>query len=144
MIRRRAVVASAFIVLAAWLTAGPVRSQSVADFYKGKNLDLYVGSDPGGEYDLLTRLGSRWLGKHIPGNPNVVVHNMPGGGGIKMAIYLYNVPAKDGTNMGVILNNLPALQATHDPNVPIDLTRMFWVGSISPRSEEHTSELQSH
>jgi tripartite-type tricarboxylate transporter receptor subunit TctC len=135
MIRHHAVVVSAVSLL---MLAAPVRAQSLADFYKGKNLDLYVGSDPGGEYDLLTRLGSRWLGKHIPGNPNVVVHNMPGGGGIKMAIYLYNVPPKDGTNMGVILNNLPALQATHDSNVPIDLTKMFWIGSISPAAETMT------
>jgi tripartite-type tricarboxylate transporter receptor subunit TctC len=133
MIRRIAIVASSALLLSA-----PVHAQSVADFYKGKNLDVYVGTDPGGEYDLLTRLAARWLGKHIPGNPNVVVHNMPGGGGIKMAIYLYNVPPKDGTNMGVILNNLPALQATHDPNVPIDLTRMFWIGSISPAAETMT------
>jgi tripartite-type tricarboxylate transporter receptor subunit TctC len=137
MIRGHAIVASA--VLAALAVAVPASAQSVADFYKGKNLDLYVGSDPGGEYDLLTRLGGRHLGKHVPGTPNVVVHNMPGGGGIKMAIYLYNVPPKDGTTMGVILNNLPGLQATHDPNVPIDLTAMRWIGSISPAVETMTA-----
>ena len=139
MIHRHIIGAFAVASVAALAgLAAPVHAQSVADFYKGKTIDLYVGSDPGGEYDLLTRLGARHIGRHIPGTPNVVVHNMPGGGGIKMAIYLYNVPAKDGTNMGVILNNLAGLQATHDPNVPIDLTKMFWIGSISPAAETMT------
>lgn len=140
MIRRhaRGAVCAASIAAVAALASAPAEAQSVADFYKGKSIDLYVGSDPGGEYDLLTRLGARHLGKHVPGNPNIVVHNMPGGGGIKMAIYLYNVPAKDGTNMGVILNNLPGLQAVHDKNVPIDLTAMQWIGSMAPAVETMT------
>ena len=140
MIGRHALSAfgGALAVAAVAGLAVPAHAQSVADFYKGKTLDLYVGSDPGGEYDLLTRLVARHFGRLIPGTPNVVVHNMPGGGGIKMAIYLYNVPAKDGASMGVILNNLPGLQATHDPNVPIDLTKMFWIGSISPAAETMT------
>jgi tripartite-type tricarboxylate transporter receptor subunit TctC len=127
-----------FMAAFAMLASIPASAQTVGDFYKGKSIDLYVGSDPGGEYDLLTRLGARHLGRHIPGNPNVVVHNMPGGGGIKMAIYLYNVPAKDGASMGVILNNLPGLQAVHDKNVPIDLTAIQWIGSISPAVETMT------
>ncbi|HTI88071.1 MAG TPA: hypothetical protein VL966_15825 [Alphaproteobacteria bacterium] len=139
MIRGHAIVASTVVAGLALAASVPAAAQSIADFYKGKNIDLYVGSDPGGEYDLLTRLGARHLGKHVPGTPNVVVHNMPGGGGIKMAIYLYNVPPKDGTTMGVILNNLPGLQATHDTNVPIDLTAMRWIGSISPAVETMTA-----
>jgi tripartite-type tricarboxylate transporter receptor subunit TctC len=111
-----------FMAAFAMLASIPASAQTVGDFYKGKSIDLYVGSDPGGEYDLLTRLGARHLGRHIPGNPNVVVHNMPGGGGIKMAIYLYNVPAKD----------------VHDKNVPIDLTAIQWIGSISPAVETMT------
>jgi tripartite-type tricarboxylate transporter receptor subunit TctC len=134
----RGAVCAASVAALTVIASAPAGAQSAADFYKGKSIDLYVGSDPGGEYDLLTRLGGRHLGKHIPGNPGVVVHNMPGGGGIKMAIYLYNVPAKDGTSMGVILNNLPGLQAVHDKNVPIDLTAMQWIGSIAPAVETMT------
>ncbi|MGE5538280.1 MAG: Bug family tripartite tricarboxylate transporter substrate binding protein [Gemmatimonas sp.] len=139
MIRAHALGASAVLAGLVLTLSVPASAQGSAEFYKGKSIDLYVGSDPGGEYDLLTRLGARHLGKHVPGNPNIVVHNMPGGGGIKMAIYLYNVPPKDGTTMGVILNNLPGLQATHDPNVPIDLTAMQWIGSISPAVETMTA-----
>jgi tripartite-type tricarboxylate transporter receptor subunit TctC len=138
MIRRSATTASvAALVAAALACAHPAAAQSGGDF-KGKQVELLIGSDPGGEYDLLARLLARHYGRHLPGEPNVVPRNMPGGGGIKSALYLYNVPAKDGTSIGVIQNNLPGLAAIHDKNVPIDFTTLGWLGTISPAAETMT------
>lgn len=112
--------------------AGPAAADAVTDFYKSKRMQLYVGTTPGGEYDTQSRMVSRHLGRHIPGNPTFTVQNMPGGGGIKMALWLHNVPAKDGTNMGVIGNNFPAMQAVGHPSIKIDFTKFNWIGAIAP------------
>src|SRR6187402_3208197 len=84
-----------FLALPQWAQA-----QSVADFYRGKNLNLIVGYSAGGGYDTYSRILARHLGKHIPGNPSIVVQNMPGAGSLKFANYLYNVAPKDGTTIG--------------------------------------------
>src|SRR5436190_22795419 len=69
----------------------------VANFYKGKTVHMIVGFPAGGGYDAYTRLIGRHLGKHIPGNPTVVVENMSGAGSIVAANHNYNVAPKDGT-----------------------------------------------
>src|SRR4029079_1444823 len=92
---RRAVVFS-LLALAALLPQGARAQGSVADFYLGRNVNLIVGYSPGGGYDTYTRILARHLGKHIPGNPAIVVQNMPGAGSLKLANYLYNVAPKDG------------------------------------------------
>ena len=66
----------------------PAQAQSVADFYRGKTVNVLIGVSLGGEYDLQARLVARHIGKHIPGRPNVVPQNMTGAGGINMANYL--------------------------------------------------------
>ena len=63
------------------LGAASARAQSVEDFYRGKTISMVVSSSPGGGYDALSRTLARHLGKHIPGNPMVVVRHMPGAGG---------------------------------------------------------------
>lgn len=132
---RRCGFALSFAIVVALAAASTRPAAAQSEFFKGKDIDLLIGTDPGGEYDLLARLLARHYGAHIPGKPNIVARNMPGGGGIKMAIYLYNVPTRDGTSFGVIANNLPGLAAVHDKNVPIDFTTMNWLGSISPAVE---------
>jgi tripartite-type tricarboxylate transporter receptor subunit TctC len=77
-------------------------AQSVADFYKGKSIQLMVGFGTGGEDDLWARTISRHLGNHIPGNPTIVVQHMPGSGGLLVANRLFNTAAKDGTAVGMI------------------------------------------
>src|SRR6516225_831993 len=69
-------------------------------FYKGKTISLIVGSSPAGGYDTYGRLLARHLGKELPGQPNFVVQNMPGAGGLRAANHLYNVAAKDGSVIG--------------------------------------------
>jgi tripartite-type tricarboxylate transporter receptor subunit TctC len=78
----------------------PAAADPVADFYRGKTVTVLIGVSPGGEYDLQARLIARFIGRHIPGNPNVVVQNMPGAGGNTSAAYVANVAAKDGTVIG--------------------------------------------
>src|SRR4051812_48417296 len=85
---------------AAWCS--PTHAQSVADFYKGRNLDLYIGYSVGGGYDLYARLLARHLGKHIPGNPTVLPQNMPGAGSLRLTNWLYGAAAKDGSVIGAI------------------------------------------
>ncbi len=75
-------------------------AQSPADFYKGKTVDLHIGYSAGGGYDLYARMIARHLGKHIPGNPQVVPKNMEGAGSLRLANWLYSVAPKDGTALG--------------------------------------------
>ncbi len=120
------------------LLAAPASAQSVADFYKGKTVNVLIGVGVGGEYDLHARLVSRYIGKHIPGAPVLVPQNMLGAGGAKMAAYLADVAPKDGTNIGMIANNFPAMQAAGVEVIRFDLGKFQWIGSISPTVETMT------
>src|SRR5665213_2233164 len=79
------------------------------DFYKGKQINLVVGYGPGGGYDITARLVARYLGKFIPGNPNVVVQNMPDAGSMRAANYLYANAPKDGSTFGLIARDMPLI-----------------------------------
>jgi len=79
------------------------------DFYRGKTIDIIVATSPAGGYDQYARLLARHMGKHIPGNPNFVVQNMPGAGGIRAANYLFNVARKDGTVIAIINRETPLI-----------------------------------
>ncbi len=118
--------------------AAPASAQSPADFYKGKNVNVLIGVGVGGEYDLHARLVARYIGKHIPGNPQMISQNMTGAGGAKMAAYLADVAPKDGTNIGMIANNFPAMQAAGLDVIRFDLGKFQWIGSISPTVETMT------
>ncbi|MDP2356993.1 MAG: hypothetical protein Q8M31_13155 [Beijerinckiaceae bacterium] len=121
------------------LLAAPASAQSVAEFYKGKTVNVLIGVGVGGEYDLHARLVSRYIGKHIPGAPTLVPQNMLGAGGAKMAAYLAEVAPKDGTNIGMIANNFPAMQAAGLEVIRFDVGKFQWIGSISPTVETMTA-----
>ena len=107
-------------------------ADAVADFYKNRTVQVIVGYGPGGGYDLYARALSRSLGKHIPGNPEVVPQNMPGAGGLKAMNYLYNVARKDGTVIATFARGLvigPLLG--HTQGTQFRATKFNWVGSIS-------------
>ena len=130
--------ATALVAGLAAFAAAPAAAQSVADFYKGKNVNVLIGVGVGGEYDLHARVVARHIGKHVPGTPNFVPQNMTGAGGAKMAAYLADVAAKDGTNIGMIANNFPAMQAAGLEVIRFDLGKFQWIGSISPTVETMT------
>src|SRR5258708_4190176 len=87
------------------------QAETVAEFYRGKTVNVYIGVGVGGEYDIQARLVARHIGKHIPGKPTVVPQNMTGAGGLRMINYLYVVAPKDGLSIRVIANALPGLPA---------------------------------
>ena len=104
---RKGVVAAALMLAA--LAASQARADAVADFYRGKQINLVVGYGPGGGYDVYARLVGRHLGRHIPGQPSVVVQNMPGAGSLRAVNYLYNVAARDGTTLAHFARNMPLI-----------------------------------
>src|SRR5258708_23861045 len=108
------------------------QAQTVAEFYRGKTINVYIGVGVGGEYDIQARLVARHIGKHISGNPSVVPQNMTGAGGLRMINYLYNVAPKDGTSIGMIANASVAMQAVGISGAQFDAAQMQWLGSISP------------
>src|ERR1700720_2494546 len=108
------------------------RSDDVADFYAGKNVQLVIGYATGGGYDEYARLLGRHIGRHIPGNPTVVVQNMPGAGSIRTANYLYSVAPKDGTTIGGFARGVfldPLLGRTEGNRY--DAAKFGWLGSIT-------------
>ena len=102
-VRHRTACAGVVVVLLSALAPFVAYAQeSVEQFYKGKQINLVIGTSPGGGYDTYGRLVARRLGNYIPGNPTMVPQNMPGAGGIKVMNYLYNVAARDGTVLGYL------------------------------------------
>ena len=128
---------SPVVALVSALLASPLAAQAepIADFYKGKTVNVYIGVGVGGEYDIQARLVARHIGKHIPGNPTLVPQNMTGAGGLRMINYLYNVAPKDGASIGMIANAFPAMQAVGIAGVQFDAAKMQWLGSIAPAVE---------
>src|SRR3954470_11868906 len=114
-------------LLAGWSTAAGGQS-----FYAGKSIDLLIGADAGGGYDVAGRAIARHLGRHIPGNPGIVVKNMAGASGLTMMNNLYNVAARDGTVIGLSENNVayePLLGTATGANVRFDTSRLNWIGN---------------
>lgn len=103
---------------------------AVADFYRGKQLRIVVGSAVGGAYDIYARAVARQIVHHIPGNPTIIVQNQPAAGGMVMTNQLYNQGPKDGTVIGAPLNGVPTapmLQA----GAQFDASKLHWLGSIN-------------
>jgi tripartite-type tricarboxylate transporter receptor subunit TctC len=102
----------------------------VAEFYRGKTVALLIGFGPGGGYDTYARQLARHLGRHIPGNPNVVPQNMPGAGGLAAANFLYNVAPPDGLTLATFgpFNALEPLFG--NPSARFDPTKFNWIGKM--------------
>ena len=113
MIIRGAGLLVGFLVLGAPASA----QETVADFYKGKQIRVIVPSAAGGGFDLYARYLSRHLGRYIPGNPTFVVQNMPGAGGLAAANHLYTRAAKDGLTIGTLQGPSTYAQVGNSPNV---------------------------
>ena len=124
---------AAFAVLVAMVGAagGIAAADPIAEFYKGRTVTIIVTSQPGGGYDVLSRIVARHLTGHLPGNPAVAVTHMTGAGGIVGTNHVYANAPKDGTVMGAPNNNVPfeplfgTKQATFDP------LKLQWLGTPS-------------
>jgi tripartite-type tricarboxylate transporter receptor subunit TctC len=102
-----------------------------SDFYRGKTVNLVVSASAGGGYDIMGRTIAKYLGKHIPGNPRVIVSNMPGAGGLTAMNYLYRNAPKDGSFIGGVQNNLPFEPLLGTKEAIYDPTKFNWLGSPS-------------
>ncbi|MEA2986340.1 MAG: hypothetical protein QOD94_2594 [Alphaproteobacteria bacterium] len=139
-------VSAVFLVLAFFSTSA--FADPVADFYKGKQITFVIRSGVGGGYDLYARVLGRHIGKHIPGNPQVIPINMPGGGGIKAANYVANVAPKDGTILTMVSQGLAVDQALGiNHGLDADLRDFHWVGNMSSHNQVtvvwHTSKTKT-
>ena len=106
----------------------PARSQA-NDFYKGKTIRFVVGLAPGGGYDLSARTVGRHMGKHIPGNPTIVVENMTGAGSLIAANYTFNSAKPDGLFVGIWNSALVLRQALGDKAMRFDARKFGWIGA---------------
>jgi tripartite-type tricarboxylate transporter receptor subunit TctC len=113
------------------ITHSPAVAAGEETFYRGKSISIQVGYAPGGGYDLNTRLFARRFGSHIPGNPTVIVENMPGAGSMKLANYIYNVAPKDGTVLGVFAASVALEPLFKDSQANYDTNRFSWIGSLT-------------
>jgi tripartite-type tricarboxylate transporter receptor subunit TctC len=113
------------------VATSPVRAEDeVATFYKGKTVRMMVGTAPGGGVDLIGRLVARHLRGHIPGNPNIIVQNMPGAGSVQMSNNIANTGARDGTVIGAPLNGMPTAPLLAPKAARFDPTKLNWIGSV--------------
>jgi tripartite-type tricarboxylate transporter receptor subunit TctC len=122
------VVASACLALAGTVAA---QAQPVEDFYRGRTVNLVIGYSVGGGYDIHGRLLARHLGKHIPGNPGIIVQNMPGGGSLRSANFLYNAAPKDGSTIGIFSRGMAMEPLIGASNTQYDARKFSWLGSIT-------------
>ena len=105
------------------------------DFYEGKTIKIVVGNPVGGGFDVHARLVARYLGGHISGNPNVIITNMPGGGGIAAANYMFQAAKADGLTIGVWNPSLILRQVLGDEGIRFESAKFRWIGSITRTTE---------
>jgi tripartite-type tricarboxylate transporter receptor subunit TctC len=102
------------------------------DFYKGKLFTIVVGFSPAGGYDNYARVLSRYIGNHIPGNPTVIVQNMPGAGSLTSVRYLNLTAPKDGTVMVIFNPGMVTHSIIQPDKINLDFRRYAWVGVVTP------------
>jgi tripartite-type tricarboxylate transporter receptor subunit TctC len=116
--------------------SGAFAQDAVESFYKGRTVTLYVPTSPGGINDISARLAARHIGRFIPGTPNVVVQNIPGGGGLVAANKLYNTAERDGTVLSIIQRGTMQLAIQGNANAKFDPQKFTWLGSLSSYADD--------
>jgi tripartite-type tricarboxylate transporter receptor subunit TctC len=125
----------ALLLTAAAFAASPAASDPIGDFYRGKQIKIYIRAAPGGNYDIYSRLLGRYIVRYLPGNPTALPINMPGGGGLVALNYVANVAPQDGTVLTMVTPSFPMDQALGlDKNLKVDLHKLGWVGNMSDSS----------
>ena len=118
------------ILCVAILTIGTARANhaGAAAYYEGKAIRIIVGTSPGGGYDTYTRLIARHFGKHIPGEPTIIVDNMPGAGGLLSANHMFKVAKPDGLTIGHLVGGQFLQQLLGKPGIEFDALKFGYIG----------------
>jgi tripartite-type tricarboxylate transporter receptor subunit TctC len=121
-------LAQMLVAVATFAIAPGAAAAETMPFYQGKQITIVVGFTAGGTYDATARLFARFLGKHLAGNPTVIVRNMPGSGSLVATLNLYNAAPKDGTTIGVIGGGVVLEPLLGNPQAKYDARRFNWIG----------------
>jgi tripartite-type tricarboxylate transporter receptor subunit TctC len=120
---------SAISRLTALLLVVLLSSPAGAQMFAGKTVNVIIGFGAGGGYDLWGRTVARHIGRHLPGNPNVVPQNMEGAGSFRAANFIYNVAPKDGTAIALIARDAVLGPLIGTPGAQFDATKLSWLGT---------------
>jgi tripartite-type tricarboxylate transporter receptor subunit TctC len=107
------------------------QAQTPAEFYRGKQVSLYIGFSAGGTYDVYARALARHIGRYIPGNPTVIPRNMEGAGSLRLANYIYQIAPRDGTAIATIGRATVAAPLFDVAAAQFDPRRLSWLGSAN-------------
>ena len=121
------------LAVAAALLATPAVAQQ--NFFEGKTITIITSTGSGGSYDTTARLVARHMPRHIPGNPTMIVQNMPGGGNVIAANHVFTVAPRDGTVIATLHNALPLHQVLDGKGVRYDASKLNWLGSTGSENE---------
>ena len=130
IVRNLALTFISVAVLAA--TDRQATAQPDGDFYRGKTINMYIGSAAGDAYDIYSRVAARHLSQFIPGNPTVVPSNMQGAGSLKAANYIFKQAAQDGTAIGMVSQSIAFEQMVGNSAVSFDARKFNWIGRLAP------------
>src|SRR4051812_13956611 len=119
------------VAAAALALTGGANAQTAEEFYKSRQIQMVVGYEVGNDYDIGARLLARHLSRELPGNPTIVVQNMPQASGVVAANYMALKAARDGTVIGGISRNLPSQAMMKLPNIEADPRKFIWLGATS-------------
>jgi tripartite-type tricarboxylate transporter receptor subunit TctC len=131
--KRTITIAAVIIGVGLILSLAPSMTEA-SDFYQGKTIRFIVGAPAGGGYDTYTRAIARHLGKHVPGNPSMVVENMDGAGSLIAANYVFNKADPDGLSIGVWISGQIIRHALGDRSTRFDGRKFGWIGAPSKGS----------
>jgi tripartite-type tricarboxylate transporter receptor subunit TctC len=106
-------------------------ADAVSDFYAGKSIRFHIGAAPGGGYDLYSRTLAQHMEAKIPGQPKILIVNMPGSGGVKAANYVYNAAATNGTSLLMPFWTHPLFQLIRPRGIKFDMSKMRWIGNMA-------------
>ena len=146
---RRTWLTVAALLVAAALARTPAGAQdSVASFFRGRQLQLHIGTGAGSGYDLAGRLIAPYLSRYLPGTPSIVIENEPGAGSLTLANALYNTLPKDGSVIGIVTNGMPTAPLLTPETAHFNTSRFGWIGSPAPETQVvmvwHTAPVQTY
>lgn len=117
------------VLMTAMLLSFSVATAVADDFYAGKQITLIVGAGPGGGYDLQARVAARHLGRHIPGNPTIIVQNIPSR--IAAANHIFSTAPKDGTMIALLQRGILLAKLIYPSGVRFEIEKFHWLGSLN-------------